>query len=109
MLSAGMFSSLASEIALRSRGLPSGSPPPVRAAIVISLITFVNMRPRLASMAPFLCLILCHLEWPDINTPYRYANFRFSLAQARGMEISHKKAQKSQKRVFVNLVPICDY
>src|SRR5437870_198195 len=67
MLSAGMFSSLASDTAFLSLGLPSTSPPPIRAAIVISLMTFVNMRPRLASMAPFLCLILCHLEWPDID------------------------------------------
>src|SRR5215510_14542306 len=75
MLSAGMFTSLASAIALRSLGLPSASPPPMRAAIVISLMSFVNMRPRLASMAPFLCLILCHLEWPDIVTPYKCAQF----------------------------------
>ena len=33
----------------RSRALPSGSPPPTRAEIVISLMTFVNNFPRLAS------------------------------------------------------------
>src|ERR1043166_7906655 len=62
-----MLTPFASSTALRSRGLPSGSPPPIRAAIVISLMSFVNKRPRLASMAPFLCLILCHFEWPDID------------------------------------------
>src|SRR6185369_16859565 len=41
--------------------------PPVRAATVISLINFVNSLPRLASSAPFLCLILCHFECPDIG------------------------------------------
>src|SRR5262245_33041654 len=97
MLSAGMFTSLASEIALRSLGFPSASPPPIRAAIVISLMSFVNIRPRLASMAPFLCLILCHLEWPDIDYSFSYANFRFSLAQRTGAGISHKRAQKAQK------------
>src|SRR3989442_15552262 len=62
-----MFPALASSIALRSRALPSGSPPPDRAATVISLMNFVNSLPRLASSAPFLCLILCHLECPDIS------------------------------------------
>src|SRR5437867_13360688 len=83
ILSAGMFNSLASATALRRRGLPSASPPPIRAAIVISLMTFVNIRPRLASMAPFLCLILCHLEWPDIATP-RYVKFRIQASRLGG-------------------------
>src|SRR5881296_1755594 len=83
ILSAGMFNSLASATALRRRGLPSASPPPIRAAMVISLMTFVNIRPRLASMAPFLCLILCHLEWPDIDYSLVSAQFGFSLAQLR--------------------------
>src|SRR5579864_124571 len=65
ILSAGMFSALAAATALRSRGFFSGSPPDF-AAIVISLIRRVNILPRLASSAPFLCLIVAHLEWPDI-------------------------------------------
>src|SRR5262249_23432367 len=69
MLSAGMLTALASSIALRSRGLPPGSPPPSRAAIVISLMSLVKRRPRLASAAPFLCLIVAHLLWPDIVFP----------------------------------------
>jgi len=48
-LSDGMFASLALRIASRSRGLPSGSPPPMRAAIVISRISLVKTLPRLAS------------------------------------------------------------
>src|SRR6185437_15788429 len=67
MLSAGMFSALAAAIAVRRRGLPSGSPPPpVLAAMVISLIRRVKILPRLASSAPFLCLIVAHFEWPDM-------------------------------------------
>src|SRR6202050_5021873 len=68
ILSAGMFSALAAATAPRSRGLASGSPPPWRAAMVISLIRRVNIFPRLASSAPFLCLIVAHLEWPDMET-----------------------------------------
>src|SRR5215471_313459 len=66
MFSFGMFSALAAAIALRRRGLPSGSPPPSLAAMVISLIRRVKILPRLASRAPFLCLIVAHFEWPDI-------------------------------------------
>src|ERR1700733_8786231 len=66
MLSFGMFSFLAARMAVRSRGLESGSPPPTRAAMVISRISLVKMRPRLASVAAFLCLIVAHLECPDM-------------------------------------------
>src|SRR6186713_3335872 len=66
MLSAGMLTLLALSMIVLSLGLPSGSPPPMRAATVISLIMLVKILPRLASSAPFLCLILCHFECPDI-------------------------------------------
>src|SRR2546429_4453420 len=75
MLSAGMFSALAAAMALRRRGLPSGSPPPSLEAMVISLIRRVKILPRLASRAPFLCLIVAHFEWPDIyNLSLRFAS-----------------------------------
>ena len=45
----------------------SGSPPPLRAATVSSLMRRVKILPRLASSAPFLCLIEAHLEWPDMS------------------------------------------
>src|SRR4030095_5100140 len=76
MVSLGILPALASRIALRRRALPSGSPPPERAATVISLMNLVNSLPRLASSAPFLCLILCHLECPDISLRSFY-NFGF--------------------------------
>src|SRR5437762_7864165 len=66
MLSAGMFAALASAITVRRRGFMSGSPPPLRAATVNSLMMRVKIFPRLASSAPFLCLIDAHFEWPDI-------------------------------------------
>src|SRR2546425_6966031 len=67
-----MLPALASRMALRRRALPSGSPPPERAATVISLMNLVKSLPRLASSAPFLCLILCHFECPDmISNPYK--------------------------------------
>src|ERR1700684_3103858 len=69
ILSAGMFSDLAASIAPRRRGLESGSPPPFFAAMLISLIRRVKILPRLASSAPFLCLIVAHFEWPDMARP----------------------------------------
>src|SRR5690606_6712281 len=69
MLSAGICCALASATALRSRGLPSTSPPPMRAAVVISLISLVKILPRTASLAPFFRLIVAHLEWPLIRPP----------------------------------------
>src|SRR3974377_278136 len=68
MLSAGMFSALAVCTAVLRRGFFSGSPP-LLAAMVISLISRVKILPRLASSAPFLCLMVAHLEWPDIGGP----------------------------------------
>ena len=52
-------------MAVRRRGFISGSPP-LRAAIMISLMMRVNILPRFASVAAFLCLMVAHLEWPDI-------------------------------------------
>ena len=66
MFSAGMFAALASAMIVRSRGFMSGSPPPARAATVNSLMMRVKILPRLASRAPFLCLIDAHFEWPDM-------------------------------------------
>ena len=53
---------LAAWMTVRKRGLPSGSPPPNRAATVISLISLEKIFPLLASAAPFLCLIELHFE-----------------------------------------------
>src|SRR5262245_16423116 len=69
MFSAGMLAALASAMIVRRRGFMSGSPPPVRAATVSSLMRRVKILPRLASSAPFLCLIEAHFEWPDMFRP----------------------------------------
>src|SRR4249919_1442249 len=67
MLSAGMLTCFASAMIVRRRGFMSGSPPPLRAATESSLMMRVKILPRFASAAPFLCLIVCHLEWPDMQ------------------------------------------
>src|SRR5687767_585541 len=64
MLSAGICWARQSVTALRSRGFELMSPPPMRAAVTTSRISLVQARPRAASVAPFLRLIVAHLEWP---------------------------------------------
>ena len=43
---------------MRKRGFMSGSPPPILAAMVISLPSLEKIFPRLASIAPLKCLDL---------------------------------------------------
>src|SRR5581483_1692864 len=86
MLSAGMLAAFASVMALRRRGLASGSPPPARAAIMISLMMRVNIFPRLASVAAFLCLMVAHLECPDMVFPLARALFYGFLGEPNTLE-----------------------
>src|SRR6476619_4895623 len=66
MLSFGTEVFLAFWTASNRVGLPARSPPPVRAATSMFLMSLANSLPRLASIAAFLCLVVAHLEWPDI-------------------------------------------
>src|SRR5437763_17107276 len=67
MLSFGIEYDLAFSIAFWSERLLAGSPPPSRAATMIARVSFEKSCPRLASAAPFLCLIDDHLLCPDIR------------------------------------------
>src|SRR3954463_5262033 len=69
MLSLGTEDFFAFWIASNSVGLPPGSPPPIRAATSMFLISLANILPRRASMTAFLCLVVAHLEWPDMRGP----------------------------------------
>src|SRR5512134_2819470 len=66
MLSAGILAALADSMAAFSRKLPLGSPPPLRAATVISRRIFEKSFPRWTSVLPFLRLICDHRECPDM-------------------------------------------
>src|SRR5215218_9174098 len=52
-------------MAFCSARLPAGSGPPSRAATMIARDSFEKSLPRLASAAPFLCLMDDHLLCPD--------------------------------------------
>src|SRR5690349_3982417 len=67
MLSFGIEYERAFSIAFWSARFPDGSPPPSRAATMIARVSLEKSLPRLASAAPFLCLIECHLLCPDIG------------------------------------------
>src|SRR5689334_15747524 len=70
MLSLGTEFFFAFWMASNSVGLPAGSPPPVRAATSTFLISRAKSLPRRASTTAFLCLVVAHLEWPDIASPF---------------------------------------
>src|SRR6202158_1588988 len=67
--SPGMFAAFAARIAVRRRGLEFDARPLMRAAMLITRMIRVNTRPRFASVAPFLCLIVAHFECPDMTHP----------------------------------------
>src|SRR3954449_3975979 len=75
MLSLGTDVFLAFWIASYSVGFPAGSPPPVRAATSMFLISLANSLPRRASTTAFLCFVVAHLECPDMSgeAPQRLA------------------------------------
>jgi hypothetical protein len=54
-------------MALRRRGLPAGSPPPIFAAIAISLENLLKIRARLASIPPLNLLTFDHLLCPAMS------------------------------------------
>ena len=68
MLSLGMLTALALAMTVARRELLLGSPepPPSFTATMISLAILVKAAERLASAAPLVFWILCHLECPDM-------------------------------------------
>src|SRR6185312_13961972 len=80
--------------------LPAGSGPPSFAATMIARDSFENSFPRLASAAPFLCLIEDHLLCPDTR---RLPDLlEEQLVHARifrqlGVERRHQKSALAQK------------
>src|SRR3954451_11786728 len=75
MLSLGTEDFFAFWTASKSVGLPDRSPPPVRAATSMFLISLAKSLPRLASIPAFLCLVVAHLEWP-LTVPPRHRRRR---------------------------------
>src|SRR5262245_49693282 len=110
MFSRGMLFALASATTVRRRGFMSGSPPPARAATDNSLMRRVKILPRFASAAPFLCLIVCHLEWPDMaetpeNTGESDGQFYQIVRAVRRSERSGRSGTPGVRPFGVRAVP----
>src|SRR5919201_794244 len=90
IVSLGIDASRAFSTAFWSARLPAGSGPPSRAATMIARDSFEKSLPRLASAAPFLCLIEDHLLCPDMSTspsgggacPYRRRRVPYQLQKS---------------------------
>src|SRR5690348_2328809 len=87
MLSLGTEDFFAFWMASYSVGLPAGSPPPVRAATSMFLISFANILPRRASMTAFLCLVVAHLECPLMPVPSPLQNATPCYRRCRGVPL----------------------
>src|SRR5947209_8254152 len=69
MLSFGIEYDRAFAIAAASAAFEPGSAPPSLAATMIARDSLVKSLPRFLSSAPFLCLIVDHLECPLMRPP----------------------------------------
>src|SRR6478752_1770322 len=95
MLSFGIEAALAFSTAFWSERLPAGSGPPSFAATMIARESFEKSLPRLASAAPFLCLIDDHLLCPDTQRlPYSVQKqlVHPSVVRQLGVERCHQHA-----------------
>src|SRR6185312_12283699 len=107
MLSFGIEYERAFSIAFCSARFADGSPPPSRAATMIARESLEKSLPRLASAAPFLCLIDDHLLCPDMGL--LFDELQEALVDARvvrelGMERRHDEAPvANEHRLAVQL------
>src|SRR5437879_3465258 len=100
MLSFGMEYERAFSIAFCSARLPAGSGPPSFAATMIARDSFEKSLPRLASAAPFLCLIEDHLLCPDTHRlPHRIQEqfVHSRIFRQLGVERSHEETSFAQQ------------
>src|SRR5690349_4018349 len=72
ILSLGILACRLLSRAKRNRGFIAGSPPPILAAIEISLLSLAKILARLASIAPLKCLTFAHLLCPAIRFSFQY-------------------------------------
>src|SRR6478609_6140230 len=70
MVSAGMLAALALSTASRRRGLADRSPPPWRAATMISRMQRVHTLPRFSSCRPLRCWMFAHLLCPATESSF---------------------------------------
>src|SRR4051794_4562840 len=86
MVSIGTDASRALANMVRSVAFEFGSPPPSRAATSTWRISLAKSLPRALSCAPFLCLMVAHLEWPDMSDASQEELMKSEVARDLGME-----------------------
>src|SRR5690349_15575577 len=91
MLSFGTEDFFAFWMASYSVGLPAGSPPPIRAATSMFLISLAKSLPRRASMTAFLCFVVAHLECPDMLPSALLRRSRSRLPDELDEELVHTR------------------
>src|SRR6185312_14037719 len=99
MLSFGIDASRALRIASSSGGFPVGSPPPSRAATMIARVSFEKALPRRESTIAFLCLMLAHLECPDMFFILGVRRARGRAARSRARATRRRGASRSTHRM----------
>src|SRR5262245_46845737 len=77
-----MLAARAASVAAFRRRLPLGSPPPFRAATVISRRILEKSFPRCTSVLPFFRLICDHRECPDMAPSPSFVDRSFELLDA---------------------------
>src|SRR5581483_7533863 len=102
MLSFGIEYERAFSIAFCSARFPAGSAPPSFAATMIARVSLEKSLPRLASAAPFLCLIDDHLLCPDTLLLFLSHDVQEPLVHTRvvgqlGMEGGDEEAPLARK------------
>src|SRR6476620_7444686 len=98
-------------------GLPERSAPPIFAATSMFLMSLANDLARRESMIAFLCLVVAHLEWPDIPPVYRSALSthdlleRPQIAAGRRLLIRPSREQLAERGIHrraLDRIPIHD-
>src|SRR4051812_8532616 len=85
-----------------------GSPPPCRAAMMMARASLLHSLPRLASTAPFLCLIVAQWECPDMAVSFVAGRLRLRRGCEAASGVAGCSSQPLQFRldVAVVLVPL---
>src|SRR3982751_3368401 len=84
MLSLGTEVFFAFWMASTSVGLPERSAPPILAATSMFLMSLANDLARRESLIAFWCLVVAHLEWPDMTAILPSERMPPAVASPRG-------------------------
>src|SRR5690606_8966223 len=79
-------------------GFPARSAPPILAATSMFLMSLANDLARRASIIAFLCLVVAHLEWPDMT----------AILTGRYCLVQRSSFTRVRRLRFVTTAPVLD-